>query len=137
MKTKKDIILDEIFANDPYGILNTVEEDNRLIAEFMGFGNVGASKILYAVILDNKAIGYKSPEDLEFNTSWNWLMAVVDKIHDKANSVVIERMSCEIKYIDWFNSANNFNVQIASGVKMNAVYGAVIQFIKKYNLLKL
>jgi hypothetical protein len=117
MKTKKDIILDEIFNNDPYGILNTVEEDNEIIAEFMGFGNVGSSKILYAVILDNKAIGYKSPEDLEFNSSWDWLMAVVKKVDNIKDQVLYDLESAVLD------------------VDIERVHEQVSRFIKRYNYL--
>lgn len=35
-----------------------IEEKNKLIADFMGFGEVGDKKILYAVVINGTAKGY-------------------------------------------------------------------------------
>lgn len=68
-----------------------------------------------------------------FQTDWNWLMPVVEKIENTGAKVTIGRMFCEIKYTNPLNQKQHFEIRIASGVKMNAIYGAVTEFIKWYS----
>jgi hypothetical protein len=68
-----------------------------------------------------------------YTDDWNELMPVVEKIDQIGASVIIGRMFCEIKYINPLNQSQHFEVRIASGVKINAINGAVIDFIKWYN----
>ena len=63
-------------------------------------------------------------------------MPVIDKIDQIGASVLIGRMFCEIKYIDPLNSLKSFDIRIASGVKINAINGAIFEFIKWYNTQK-
>ena len=57
-----------------------IEEKNKLIADFMGFGEVGDKKILYAVVINGIAKGYYHPSMMLFSSSWDWLMYVVEKL---------------------------------------------------------
>ena len=88
-------------------------ESNRMIAEFMG---------------KDKSVVFTS-----YDKDWNALMPVVEKIEGIGVTVIIGRMFCDIEYSDPLNKDKNFDVRIASGVKMNAVNGAVTEFIKWYN----
>ena len=51
-------------------------ENNKLIAEFMGLCPLSRS----GFISDKKQEYYGSLSDLQYHTSWNWLMPVVEKI---------------------------------------------------------
>ena len=93
-----------------------MKTENELIAEFMG-------------LIDSEGNKNGVPK----YDNWNELMPVVDKIDRFGASVLIGRMFCEIKYIDPLNETKNYEVRIASGVKMNAVHGAVVDFIQWYN----
>jgi hypothetical protein len=106
MKTKKDIILDEIFNNDPYGILNTVEEDNKLIAEFIGF-----------FTKDSDGNIKEDLSELYYNTSWNWLMPVVKKVDNIKDQVLYDLESAVLD------------------VDIERVHEQVSRFIKRYNYL--
>jgi hypothetical protein len=108
--------------------MNTTE-GNKLIAEFMGFGNVSKDEFIYAVILSGKAMGYKTPKDMLFHTSWDWLMPVVEQVDfDSAHFVEIQGRSCTIK------NANLEWVHCSQGVsRIDATYKAVINFIKWHN----
>lgn len=108
--------------------MNTTES-NALIAEFMGWEKVEG----FFMAFGREAT---SPGDLKFHSSWDWLMPVVEKIDQIGASVIIGRMFCEIKYIDPLNEEKHFDVRIASGVKMNAINGAIVDFITWYNLNK-
>ena len=104
-------------------------ENNKLIAEFMGFVEVDSGWYNYMPQLQ--------AQDLKYHVSWDWLMPVVDKI---------ERIV--------FDEENSFNVTIGSGIycvvqdlhgecyemiyddeetKIEAVYKAVVDFIKWHN----
>lgn len=90
-------------------------ENNKLIAAFMG-----------------KEV-YQHVHESHYHESWSWLMPVVEKIDMIGASVIIGRMFCEIKYIDPLNEEKAFNVRIVSGVKINAIIGAIVEFIIFYN----
>ena len=105
-------------------------DGNKLIAEFMEFKKF--SKSHYECNIANGSY-LLPPFAMQFHTSWDWLMPVVEKVDQTGASVIIGRMFCEIKYIDPLDENKTFDIRIASGVKINAVNGALIEFIKWYN----
>ena len=102
---------------------------NKLIAEFMDIEYDSADETYH---FDN----WRGIEHLEYHTSWNWLMPVVEKIENITGGMLIGRMFCEIEYQDPIKRDLHFKVRIASGVKINAVHGAVVEFIEWYNQQK-
>jgi hypothetical protein len=107
-------------------------ESNRMIAEFMGMKShdQDSSVLLKMTRQGNEVVLLR---ELQYHTSWSWLMSVVEKLEGIGVNVIIGRMFCDIGYSDPLNKDKNFDVRISSGVKMNAVNGAVIEFIKWYN----
>jgi hypothetical protein len=96
--------------------MNTLD-NNKLIAEFMGFD-----------ILSNGYFNYEGEITRslpEFNSDWNWLMEVVEKIESlsKNNTVIL----------DW--SRNNWTIFdiLITASKIEAVYDACVDFIKWNN----
>jgi hypothetical protein len=89
---------------------------NKLIAEFMG-------------VEDHQWMGeYVTPN---YNTSWDWLMPVVEKIEglrDKngnAYRFTIDMCNAQIE---------ETNIEILGGAfKIDTTYKAVVQFINQYN----
>jgi len=53
-------------------------KENKLIAEFMGLCPLSRS----GFISDKKQEYYGSLSDLQYHTSWDWLMPVVDKCYE-------------------------------------------------------
>jgi len=112
--------------------MNTTE-NNKLIAEFMGYETVGDG---YIIPYDDTDNDYYLPEHLKFHSSWEWLMPVVEKIENtsvdnKDNSdsffnVVIEAFECDI------NGGGN-TIHANGHTKKEATYKAVVEFIKWYN----
>jgi len=101
-------------------------ENNKLIAEFMRLEIINADIILYAI----DEIAYPINK-LQYHTSWDWLMPVVEKIEslNTNNNVTVnitERTFVDIFYKDKVFKTNNNN-------KSNGLYQAVIEFIKYYN----
>ena len=119
-----------------------IEENNKLIAEFMGWSFSKSGKT--ARIGKGKGTSAYRLKDLHFSTSYDWLMPVVEKIED------IQQMGCQAYvYIAPFNvevycSGNHerglsqLNYQLrgrkfAGKDKIDAVCDCVIQFINWYN----
>jgi hypothetical protein len=109
-------------------------ESNKLIAEFMGYD---LSKVLDEMPLnkqgnfcngngdldkDGKPCYATYAPSLQYNTSWDWLMPVVDKI-EKTAYVNIKGCAVDISTIVSTNAPS----------KIDAVYKAVVEFIKWHN----
>ena len=105
-------------------------EGNKLIAEFMGFKENSTTSV--TVLYNEVSCEVLDETKLSYHTSWDWLMPVVEKIEQIGASVIIGRMFCKIEYKDPLNK-KHFDIEIASGVKINAVNGAINEFIKWYN----
>lgn len=102
--------------------MKTTEEKNTLIAEFMGF--VKDDENLY--LIDDYRLRGESEyqatyvSEMEFHTSWDWLMPVVEAIY---NTGLDEQTTNEIGDI----------THALLDVNINAVYEAVVKFIEMYN----
>ena len=109
--------------------MNTTE-NNKIIAEFL---EVPRLQHLYTPICPETGSTLFIPgEELEYHLNWNWLMEAVDFLENRGAKVLIGRMNCTIEYQDLFNSELKFKTSISSGVKINAVNGAVLEIIKWY-----
>lgn len=98
-------------------------EDNKLIAEFMGFAESPTTN-KYWTKRSSEGFGIGELVDLKFHTDWNWLMQVVEKIE-----------SLDIyynKYID-YNSSMFTSGKIELSTNIDNVYNACVEFIKWYN----
>jgi hypothetical protein len=94
-------------------------KENKLIAEFMG-------------VEDHQEMGeYVTPN---YNTSWNWLLPVVEKIESLGYEVQIRKFDCIIfQLLDTLEYKPVIgSISSASG-KMDSTYIAVVEFIKEYN----
>lgn len=103
--------------------MKTIEEGNKLIAEFMGI----------TPIVENNGVVYKDPNTghimlIRYHTSWDWLMPVVEKIESLGYGVTIYRKGCHINDIGLFG-VNGFNHKS----KIEQTWLAVVEFIKWYN----
>lgn len=130
----------------------STEEGNRLIAEFMGAkeetGEIAASSIGKAKVSLDKMYFPKNErfpdnmytckaQDLEYNTSWDWLMPVVEKIETMGYEFSIngERLGEGLKHNTWIGLPNGNILEKDQwfSSKIESVYDAVIQFIQWYN----
>jgi hypothetical protein len=113
-----------------------MENNNKLIAEFLGFQqtNIGwydSEEVLLRTERDNTF------DELKFDTDWNWLMEAVEKIENlqyKNNNdvfkIVIDYGSCII-----YNMINDLDIVVSVNgrAKLEATYNAVVEFVKWYN----
>ena len=108
---------------------NSRKGGNKLIAEFMGLLVDGKQCLVYPHWLE-----------MEYYSSWDWLMPVVEKIeklHDGVFSFFIVQTECDIALSspckengdDWY--APNFAQK--KGDKLISTWSAVVEFIKWYN----
>jgi hypothetical protein len=96
-----------------------MKEENKIIALFMGDINSLDAKVSF-----NKNC---TVDELQYHKSWDWLMPVVEKIeqtNDGCTLVIIEDERC---YID---NQKGFEIDSVGHTKIEAVYNAVIKFIK-------
>ena len=98
----------------------STQENNKLIAEFMG---LHFSKGEYYRPLYNSG-DWISENELQFYEEWNWLMTVVDKIEDMGCEVVITNGECTI-------SGDDCYVESIGKSRRGATYDAVVKFINQ------
>ncbi len=108
--------------------MNT-QENNKLIAKFMGY-EVKHNKCYSPKYND----GTIAP--MQFHKSWDWLMPVVEKIESLVDekgcaiyNVVIEQ--CFVEIIE--NHTSDEIVNLDRDNKKDAIYDAVVEFIKQLN----
>jgi hypothetical protein len=94
-------------------------EELKIIALFMGDINSLDAKVSF-----NKNC---TVDELQYHKSWDWLMPVVEKIeqtNDGCTLVIIEDERCHI------DNQKGFEIDSVGHTKIEAVYNAVIKFIK-------
>lgn len=129
---------------------NEIIENNKLIAEFMGKrpkcecdGVYSFSDMPFFSIRENdiETVINGIANYVKYHTSWEWLMSVVEKIE----SISIKEDE-EVKFLLDFETSTMVNWNLTNGyayndelscikgtTKKEAVYNAVVKFIKWYN----
>lgn len=92
------------------------QENNELIAKWMGW--VYRSDPFNDWFVDGIPLG----KNLQFHSSWNWLMPVVEKIGDL--------------YLDFPGRVSDF-MRMSIGTPIDEVYKAVVEFIRWFNETKI
>lgn len=132
----------------------SIIENNKLIAEFMGYFYKKEGEIEYwnhndKYIKPRAVTRIDKGERLEFNTSWDWLMPVVEKI-ENTNVVRLYAKNwqgVEVRIFKTLNTGDNYceinhirhsgnkiiTITHNKESKIQCVYEAVIDFINWYN----
>jgi hypothetical protein len=113
--------------------------NNRLIADFIlpsiEWKDSRKGKIrLYAKPRHNTP--HCQDYELDYDSNWNWLMAVVEKIEDEClMNVIIENSAVTIegRCINGAFYSKQTSWQIQYGTKIDMTNKAVVEFIKWYN----
>jgi hypothetical protein len=104
-------------------------EGNKLIAEFMGLEE-GPE---YVNAFDRDDLLYFTGggyESAKYDSSWDWLMPVVEKIECLSCTVTMVNNACCIFYT---GDDREFSYSPLAVSKIEAVWLAVVEFIKWYN----
>ena len=120
--------------------MTNIIENNKLIAEFLDWEFDDLSETFettFLKLVEPQAFGDEQFScklqvfELDFNSDWNWLMEVVEKIESLNYVFEIKITWCRIKQIE------NGNVIVLrweeDKTKIEAVYNACVEFIKWYN----
>lgn len=102
--------------------MSTIQEDNKLIAEFMGFEWYEINKPYIAVREPNGGVKH-------FRTDWNWLMEVVEKI-ESINFILPKQEYGQYKAM---KIKDALIMKYKDLTKIEAVYNTCVEFIKWYN----
>jgi len=86
-------------------------KENKIIAEFMGLG------IQLDMVEHIESGEYIHCEEMEFHTSWDWLMPVVEKIKD----------------IPTYEGYDSIDFVLNCDLTIENLYNSVVEFIKEYN----
>ena len=118
-------------------------ENNKIIAEFMGWEIKNYSTPISDIVTP---YGQLTETQLKFNSDWNWLMEVVEKIESLEDTERFEITNSgvnithyqtkEVKFIYngyHTNKGMYLLTEKAVDTKIEAVYMAVVEFIKWYN----
>lgn len=121
-------------------------DNNKLIAEFMGFKPNKSTG--FEVLYNEKTC--EVLDKLKYHTDWNWLMEVVEKIESLKPIEFLSGRSWigfDVRIYKTFNTQTNYctikylkesgDMTISNGFsknnKIEAVYNACVEFIKWYN----
>ena len=106
-------------------------ENNKIIAEFLSVKMHPCETIEKLKFLPMEERGLYNGyfvEDLKYHEDWNWLMEVVENIESLGYRIEIVKHICRI-YL-----SNKETIIISENTpKIEAVYNAVVEFIKWYN----
>jgi hypothetical protein len=103
---------------------------NKIIAEFMGMVKSSIPNLYYTK-KSQEGFGIGQMVELEFHTSWDWLMPVIEKIESMGFDVNI--LSNGTQIIDYSN-----NIEITNNVsdisfdrKIDHTYQAIVRFVSE------
>lgn len=111
-------------------------QNNKLIAEFLGWTLDNPSTFPTELHQEKEIQGFW---ELRFDTDWNWLMEVVEKIEKIQRSkwskntypcISISAISCKISF---YGNTEEIISNIIRPSKKQAIYDACVEFIKWYN----
>jgi hypothetical protein len=113
-----------------------MKEENKLIAEFMGYIDNGCSE--EGFLIHPKTNYDVEINNLMFHSDWNWLMEVVEKIENISfnksdiffNVTIGSGLYCTIQDS---NFDGLLEINTSEETRIKTVYKAVFEFIKWYN----
>ena len=98
-----------------------IRENNKLIAEFMRVDQIDVDTWL------------DKNEELNYNSSWDWLMPVVEKIESLSIVCFEKNLQEEGDYQALFTKGNDIFICHYADTSIEATYKAVVEFIKQHS----
>lgn len=111
--------------------MKNIIENIKLVGEFMGMAPHNINELDGFWTNTIKAHNFDNVINLQFNSDWNWLMEVVEKIESLGYYVNITGTYVSIGAIE--SKTNPIFIEKDSNIKIEAVYNACVEFIKWYN----
>ena len=116
-------------------------ENNKLIAEFLSVKIHPCETIEKFKFLPIEERGLYNGyfiDELKYHEDWNWLMEVVEKIEsleifDRMGRFNINTKNFDENYTSFITDKDEDFIQCEGDTKIEAVYNAVVEFIKWYN----
>ena len=113
----------------------TMEKSSKLIAEFMGMTNHHNDKSM--MVTKTPQGNEVTPIDsLQYHSSWDWLMPVIEKIEIKGYKFEKKFQRVEKDWQSLIVKGNDILYQEFSKNSLKSSYYVVLSFIKDYNLKK-
>lgn len=121
--------------------MKTTEQNNRMIAEFMGGKFYGQTQF----IINKNEVWLPfhgvcrldtNGKRVSYHTSWNWLMPVVEKIEslEDENRCAKYNFNCVQSFVEIIdNETSEEIIEIDLDNKFDSTYQAIVQFIEWYN----
>ena len=116
-------------------------ENNKIIAEFLSVKIHPCETIENFKFLPIEERGLYNGyfiDELKYHEDWNWLMVVVEKIEsleifDRMGRFNINTKNFDENYTSFITDKDGDFIQCEGETKIEAVYNAVVEFIKWYN----
>lgn len=102
-------------------------KDNKMIAEFMDYTHV--------LLPVSVGLEYYDGDEMEYHSSWDWLMPVVEKIYSLGYHYEIQPRGMVIE--GWHSSEVLVSkCFVYDKSQKEIIYDAVVEFINEYNKTK-
>lgn len=120
---------------------NSIEENNRIIAEF----DNNCKQSVYLPDYPNKQSYHIGEEtfkinELKYSSSWNLLIPVINQIIEKYRQSVMQDSEHELKWENWVKTIQNTlrtsEIGIGNKLEERRTYLAVVRCLKWYNEIK-
>lgn len=113
--------------------MKTIEEKNRMIAEFIGMQKTELGWYDNNEVLKLPNTSDNTFDDLLFHASWDWLMPVVEKIELLGYSVEKNFQHIDNDWQTLITKGHDILFQDFAKEGIDAIYCTVISFIEWYN----
>ena len=110
--------------------MNTLD-NNKLIADFMWWDIKSPTTIPTNLHLSNPELDNGEVMELQYHTSWNWLMPVVEEIHTHGCEVVISSNGMTTIY-SYKGKMLVIEASEEDDHMLDATYKAVVTYIKEH-----
>ena len=107
-----------------------MENDNKLIAEFMGYDTYESNGYIMVRYSDNNE---RTLQDTHYHTSWDWLMPVVEKIESLGYTFEKNLQRIDRDWQCLIVKGNDILYQEFNTDSRKEGHSVVVEFINQYN----
>lgn len=112
--------------------MSEINDQNRLIAEFMGLSKCTDPKHADDPCYFASAYGYQKAHEIPYRSSWDWLMPVVQRIlSDTYGSILVNMNGVKDSVAPYLNACSPLKSALMKA-DQDKIYEGVVQFIQWY-----